>query len=245
MSPSDSSNRSIYIGGNATGSTIISGSGNNISGNNNQVNIQVGASGASQATAHENTARRKILILAANPKQDKQRLDEEVRDITEGLKRAKNRETFEIRQRWAVQPRDLQRAMLEEAPHIVHFAGHGAGYEMGEAGLHLDTVTGESQPVTGEALAALFKLFAMKTAIECVVLNGCYEAAQAAGIAAHVPHVVGMASGVEAQAAIEFAVGFYDALGNGESVDFAFESGKVAMALNGAVAEPVMLKAVP
>ena len=46
------------------------------------------------------------------------------------------------------------------------------------------------------------------------------------------------------RAAIEFAVGFYDALGAGESLEFAFESGKVAMALNsiGDDDVPVLLK---
>ena len=52
-----------------------------------------------------------------------------------------------------------------------------------------------------------------------------------------------MKEAVGDQAAIEFAVGFYDSLGNGDSVDFAFESGKVAMELNstGFAEVPVLL----
>ena len=54
----------------------------------------------------------KILILAANPNDTtRRRLDEEVRDISHGLERARHRDEFKIAQRWAVRPRDLQRAM--------------------------------------------------------------------------------------------------------------------------------------
>ena len=48
------------------------------------------------------TAVKKILILAANPKGTTPlRLGEEVREIDEGLRRAKNRNQFSIQQRWA------------------------------------------------------------------------------------------------------------------------------------------------
>ena len=65
------------------------------------------------------------------------------------------------------------------------------------------------------------------------MLNGCYSQVQAEAIVMHVPYVIGMKDAVSDRAAIEFAVGFYDALGSGESISFAFEMGKVAMALNG------------
>jgi hypothetical protein len=128
--------------------------------------------------------------------------------------------------------------MLEESPQIVHFSGHGAG----EAGICLEGPTGEPQLVTGEALADLFELFAHN--LECVVLNGCYSAGQAEEIAAHIPYVVGMSQAVEDRAAIEFAVGFYDALGAGQSVDRAFQFGCVAMNMAGTGEQdkPVLLR---
>lgn len=47
----------------------------------------------------------KILILAANPKNTSRlRLDEELRDIEEGLRRAKHRDEFVFTQRLAVRP---------------------------------------------------------------------------------------------------------------------------------------------
>lgn len=183
---------------------------------------------------------RKILVLAANPKNSTRlRLDEEVRDISEGMRRAKHRDNFEIIQRWAVRPRDLQRAMLETQPQIIHFSGHGEG----EAGLYFENETGHASLVTDAALFSLFKLFFWKTNIECVVLNGCYSERQAKVISGQVPYAIGMKNSIEDKAAIEFSVGFYDALGNGESIEFAFESGKVAMALNskGSVEMPILL----
>ncbi|MEM9265925.1 MAG: TIR domain-containing protein [Cyanobacteria bacterium P01_F01_bin.13] len=186
----------------------------------------------------------KILILAANPNDTTRlRIGEEVRDISHGLERASHRDEFKITQRWAVRPRDLQRAMLDETPQIVHFSGHGAG----EAGLYFEDVSGNAKLVTGAALAGLFKLISQKAPINCVLLNGCYSQVQAEELVKHVPYVIGMKDSMGERAAIEFAVGFYDALGSGESVEFAFESGKVAMALNSTGDEevPVLLKGNP
>ncbi len=57
---------------------------------------------------------KKILILTANPKNsDKLRLDEEVREIQEGLQRSRSRDQFEIISKWAVRPDDLRRALLD------------------------------------------------------------------------------------------------------------------------------------
>ena len=73
---------------------------------------------------------KKLLILAANPKGTSPlRLDEEVREIEAGLQRAQKRDQFILEQKWAVRPRDIQRAMLDINPQIVHFSGHGAGDE--------------------------------------------------------------------------------------------------------------------
>lgn len=223
--------RNISIGGNVSGSAFVVGDGN-------VVNSQQ----SSQPDVDESAspAKRKLLILAANPKTTAQlRLDEEVRDISEGLRRAEHRDAFEISQRWAVRPRDFQRAMLEELPQLVHFSGHGVE----EAGLYFEDEAGAPKLVNGSALASLFKLFSLKAKIECVVLNGCYSQAQAQSIVQHVPYAIGMSEEVGDRAAIEFVVGFYDALGNGESVEFAFESGKVAMELNstGYTQMPVLL----
>lgn len=163
---------------------------------------------------------KKILILAANPNDTSRlRIDRELRDIGEGLERAKMRDEFSLEQKLAVRPRDIQRAMLDVNPQIIHFSGHGAG----EEGLVFEDEIGQIKLVTGEALAGLFELFADQ--IECVVLNGCYSQVQAKAIAQHIDYVIGMSQTIGDKAAIEFAVGFYDALGAGRSVEFAYKLG--------------------
>lgn len=171
-----------------------------------------------------------ILFLAANPRNSTQlRLDQEVNEIGDGLQRSQKRDKFQLEKMSAITPRDLQRAMLDYKPQIVHFSGHGVG----EAGLVLEDITGQAQFVSGDALAKLFRFFAEKCKIECVVLNACYSEVQATAIARHVPFVIGMNEAIGDSAAREFAVGFYDALGAGESIEFAYENGCISISLHG------------
>ncbi|MBW4568973.1 MAG: CHAT domain-containing protein [Tolypothrix carrinoi HA7290-LM1] len=153
------------------------------------------------------TPAKKILILAANPKQTSRlRLDEEVRDIKEGLRLSQQRDKFILQQEWAVRPRDVRRAVLDFRPNIIHFSGHGAG----TTGLSFEDETGKEKLVTSVALAGLFGQFAKQ--VECVVLNACYSEEQAVAIAQHIDYVIGMNAAIGDKAALEFAVGFYDAL---------------------------------
>jgi hypothetical protein len=190
-----------------------------------------------------------ILILTANPQGTNNRLEQEVRDITEGLQRAAHRETFNLQSRWAVRPRDVQRALLDLNPQIVHFSGHGLGKPTPEPdgisrklipvasqsthseGLAFEDNNGNTTLASTEALANLFALF--KGSVQCVVLNACYSANQAAAIAQHIPYVIGMSRSIGDKAAIEFAVSFYDALGAGRDVPFAYKLAKNAIQLSG------------
>lgn len=162
-----------------------------------------------------------ILIFAANPvDQERLSLDHEVREIENGLRHSRKR--FVVKQQWATRPKDLRRALLDNRPDYVHFCGHGAGRN----GIIL-----EGQLVDAEALAGLFSLFSAKT--KCVVLNACYSTVQAQAIVRHVDFVVGMNKAIGDTAAIEFSAAFYDALGAGESVEFAFALGCNAIQLAG------------
>ncbi|WP_414565122.1 MULTISPECIES: AAA-like domain-containing protein [unclassified Anabaena] len=163
---------------------------------------------------------KRILLLAANPIGSKYlRLDEEMREIQEGLKRSKNREQYAIAIAPAVRYRDIHRAILEHEPHIIHFSGHGAG----EEGLLFEDESGQVKFVDAEALAGLFQLFSEQ--VECVVLNACYSQCQAQEIAQHINHVIGMKQAIGDRAAIEFAVGFYDGLGANKGYEFAYKLG--------------------
>ena len=246
----------------------------NVTGNSNQVigqvsggqvfgnitgGFSIGAPPISEA-APEATLPKTILILAANPRGSSPlQLAQEVRDIQAGLDRARDRDRFVLSQRWAVSDTDVRRALLDCAPQIVHFSGHGVGtgeldaspsrkfiVELSEAepdgtepdgtepdgtepdgtesdGLVFEDAMGQPQLVSGAALAQLFQLFADR--VECVVLNACYSVTQAKAIAQHIPYVVGMKQAIGDKAAIQFAIGFYDAILAGKSIEFAYRLG--------------------
>jgi CHAT domain len=191
-----------------------------------------------------------ILVLAANPKgTDPLRLGEEIREIQTGLERSQYRDRFRIEQRWAATPTDFRRALLDCKPQIVHFSGHGVGVEtssdprlsarkftveldsISPEGLMFENESGQPQLVSSEATANLFGLFADR--LECVLLNACYSATQAEAISEHIPYVIGMNRAIGDRAAIEFAIGFYDALLAGETVDFAYKLGCSAIQMAG------------
>jgi hypothetical protein len=191
----------------------------------------------------------KILFLAANPiGTNRLRLDEEVREIEEGLRRARRCQDFELVQKWAVRPLDIRRALLDESPNIIHFSGHGdaSGSSAPADGRKLTPVgsvnspvghliveddQGNPKPIEPKALANLFELFA--DGLDCVVLNACYSEAQAKAIAEFVPYVVGTNQAIGDRAAIEFAIGFYDGLGAGRPIEFAFKLGRSAIEMEG------------
>jgi hypothetical protein len=171
---------------------------------------------------------RTILFLAANPAETARlRLDQEFKQIDEGLKRAVHREQFRLVSKWAVTPNDLRRGLLDEEPEFVHFSGHGGG----ERGLVLQKWSGGVSLVSSSALADLFGLCARH--VRCVVLNGCYSLMQADSIARQISYVIGMKSAIRDSAAIQFAIGFYDALGAGKDIETAYKFGRIAIELEG------------
>jgi CHAT domain len=189
---------------------------------------------------------KKILILAANPKNTvRLRLDQEVRDIQEGLRLAEKRDNFILQQEGAVRSQDIRRAVLDFRPNIIHFSGHGSQTE----GLSFEDEVGKEKFVTGEALGEFFKLFAND--VECVLLNACYSEVQANAIAQHIDYVIGMNQAIADKAALEFAVGFYDALARynpeydgDSSIEFAFDVARSSILLAGVpgASIPVLIK---
>lgn len=161
----------------------------------------------------------KILLLTANPSNKNHlRLDKETREIQESLQRSQHKHQIELEIRQAVRSQDLQRALLDVKPTIVHFSGHGDD----QYGLVLEDNQGQAHYLPDSAVEKLFKLFA-KYNLQCVVLNACYSEHQAKAIARHIPYVIGMNSAIQDVAAIEFSRAFYDAIGAGETIDNAYE----------------------
>ena len=61
--------------------------------------------------------------------------------------------------------------------------------------------------------------------VECVVLNACYSRVQAAEINKHVNYVIGTKKEIRDDAAIFFSTGFYEALGDGVTIEKAYKFG--------------------
>ncbi len=180
-----------------------------------------------------------ILFLAADPTNaSRLRISEELREIQEKLQLAKLRERFDLHQRMAVRPADISQALLDVKPRIVHFSGHG----MASGVLCFESQVGEIHPVPPDALAALFEQFANR--VHCVVLNACYAETQAKAIAQHVDCVIGMNQAISDRAAIAYAVGFYQALGAGRTIEDAHKLGCVQIRLQGIPEHltPVLIK---
>ncbi len=191
----------------------------------NDVNINREARTAKHNTENErdDNSIRRILLLSANPGVTPQlALDKEVRDIEEGFLRSKYRDRFEIRSRLAVRLRDVRRALLDTEPHIVHFTGHGE-----KNGLWIEDDSGLPVLLSAGALTGLFELYADQ--VECVILSACHSASQATAINKYIRYVVGMKKEIRDKAAIEFAVGFYDAMAAGKTIETAFKFGSNAI----------------
>lgn len=160
---------------------------------------------------------KKILILAANPKDTSRlRLDHEVREIDSGLRRKGNNDFF-LKQQWAVRQSDIRRAMLDFKPNIVHFCGHGSE----EEGIAFEDDMGQMTFVGAEVLGEFFNLFSDE--VECVLLNACYSEAQAEEISKYIKYVIGIKQRIEDTTAITFSIAFYDALVAGKTIELAYK----------------------
>ena len=169
----------------------------------------------------------KILFLTSNPSDTSRlRIDKEARDIEEGLRRANQRDSFDFEVRLATRPRDLSRAILDINPQILHFSGHGE-----TEGIVLEDEDGTSKIVTTEAISGLFNLFS--DTIHCVILNSCYSISQAQEISKYILFVIGMSKAIPDSTAITFATSFYDAIGAGRDIEFAFNFGVSNIILEG------------
>ncbi len=170
-----------------------------------------------------------ILFIAADPTDaSRLHLGREFRELEEKLKLARLRDQFKLElPQLSARPADISQALLDKEPQIVHFSGHGTAC----GALWFENETGEKQDVQPDALAALFELFADR--VNCVVLNACYSDIQAKAIAQHINYVIGMNKEIGDRAAIAFAVGFYQALGAGRTIQEAYKFGCVQIRLQG------------
>ena len=146
-------------------------------------------------------------------------LDEEIHQIDDRIRRADLRELFDLKSHFALRVDEIPGLLLRHRPTIVHFSGHGSRANE----IILYDGTGGAHPVSVNALGDLFSI--VKDNIRCVVLNSCYSEPQAQAIAKHVDCVIGMSKPISDAAAISFVASFYEMLGYGRSIGFAFKIG--------------------
>ncbi|MEZ4736974.1 MAG: effector-associated domain EAD1-containing protein [Caldilineaceae bacterium] len=169
----------------------------------------------------------KILFLAANPLDTvRLQIGKEMRAIDQALRQGDHR-NFELEIGADVRIDDLQDLLLRYQPHILHFSGHGAATN--EIILH--NAQDQSVPVRGATLGRLLSV--LKDNLCCVVLNACYTAEIAGGLAQVIDCVVGIEDVISDNASVQFATAFYRALGYGRTVQEAFDLGQVQIELAG------------
>lgn len=184
-----------------------------------------------------NTAKQKILFLAADPQnRTRLRLMQEFREIKHNLQMSTSRDTIHLCiPELSVRKQDLNRRLLQEKPSIVHFAGHGVS----DGSLCFEREDGACQEIKPGDLDLLFELHA--DYVKCVILNACYSSKQAKAISKHIDFVIGMSVAIGDQAAIDFSIGFYQALGEGKGIEDAYKYG-CALIASSEKKTPILLR---
>jgi hypothetical protein len=164
----------------------------------------------------------RILVVGSGPA-DLERIgtDTEARVISEAIRRSAARASIELKTLPATTPDDLRRALLEGDFAILHFTGHGDS-----DGIYLSNEDGSSAHITTTALKDLISRYPQ---VQCVLLNSCETMANLTEPLA--PITIGMDSLVDDDTAVEFARGFYDAVGALRPIDFAIEEGRNAVTM--------------
>jgi formylglycine-generating enzyme required for sulfatase activity len=180
---------------------------------------------AGPKAGHAERRRVKIVFFAANTSGgERLGLDEEYRAIEQAIRGARYRDAFQLIPKLAVRRSDVQDALLEHSPDVVHFACHGST----RAELLLLDDDSKMAPMSSEALAGLFNV--LRDHVALVVFNACFASGQAEAIRRYAGLAVGMRAGIADRAAIAFASGLYGALAYGRSVREGFELGVAAVA---------------
>lgn len=166
----------------------------------------------------------RILFFAANAVPEKHlAIDEEHRAIEQSLASSKYRDAFVVITKLAAREGELQQALLQHEPDIVHFACHGNL----EAELMLLGPQGGAATVSPASLTAMVQALGGEVAL--VVFNACWSREQAEAIRDSAGLAIGMREPIDDAEAIKFASAFYNALGHGRSVRNAFDWGLAAI----------------
>jgi hypothetical protein len=162
-----------------------------------------------------------ILTLMSDPvRDDKLAFDEELRAMQQVLIGARYGSQVSLELLPAPGLSGLGSALLTHHPAIVHVTGRGGGEE---GGIALAAAPASPRPASAQELGDFF--LDKAPLIRCVFLNGCYTREVGLAIARHVECVIGTPRSFPDDAALLFAMSFYQALANGQPIGTAFSYG--------------------
>lgn len=157
-------------------------------------------------------------MVSANPEVGQRlRVDREFRDIIGRVRGSRYRDRFKFVQVQAASFADLRTALMEHEPQVLHISSHG----MEDGSLVFEISAGEARVVGKKGLLRLLE--ALSEHLRLVMLNACFSHTIAGEIPPTIDLAIGMNDKVVDQAAIDFGVAFYEALGFGKSVETAFK----------------------
>jgi hypothetical protein len=170
--------------------------------------------------------KRKIAFISASPEDhDRIRVDKEIARIEEQMEASRYRDNFDIIKREASKITSLTKIVLESQPEIIHFSGHGDS-----DGIIFENDDNTHVLIKTEALKIIFTTLAQK--LEILIINACNSDILAESISKNNFYVVGMSDSIYDDDAINFSIGFYQAIGAGVNVHQAFQNALVIMLQN-------------
>lgn len=159
-----------------------------------------------------------VLLLSTSPSgQARLRVDIEFRAIIDRIRATRFRELFRFVQVQAARFEDLQTALLEHQPHVLHMSSHGNA----DGSLQFEAATPEAGRISKTRLLRLLKT--LRDNLRLVIVNACHSHALASDIPPNIDLAIGMLDSVPDEVAIGFSVAFYEALGYGRTVENAFD----------------------
>ncbi|MBM3188113.1 MAG: CHAT domain-containing protein [Chloroflexi bacterium] len=125
---------------------------------------------------------------------------------------------------------DLHIRLLENAPDVVHFIGHGEFDHQQDRGfLLLEGEGGWGAPLGAEEAARMLRRYGtnLVVLIACSTAKGAWAGLAPALMRAEIPAVVAMQWPVEDRAGVRFSRSFYTALSRGRSIDECVSEGRL------------------
>jgi len=168
-----------------------------------------------------------VLYLMANPiRRRSLRVDAEVRNVSEEIRRSAFRDNITLHQSPAANLDSVLRGLNDYRPRIVHFSGHGdsGGLAVDDGGMKRVKHKFLTFDILGQAFQAT------DSPPDVVVLSACESAGARKALLGPTKAIIVMQDTISDIAAVAFATKLYGAIASGQSLQAAFDQGRVAIA---------------